>query len=105
VIASEARRARETARALTQAYESAPEINPGAEPKTILKSAGWPSDEDLTVVIVGHQPDLGEAAALAITGRAAGWSLRKGAVLWLASRVVAGKPEASLRAVISPDLL
>ena len=105
VLASEARRARETARALTDSYESVPELNPGAEPRAILRAAGWPSDADHAVVIVGHQPTLGDAAALALTGRAAPWKIKKGAIVWLTSRKVNGKPEASIRAVLSPDLL
>lgn len=105
VVASEARRARETARALTDAYESVADVNPDAEAKAILRAAGWPSDKDVTVVIVGHQPSLGEAAALAVTGRASPWRMKKGAVMWLESRPVAGKPEASIKAVLSPDLL
>lgn len=105
VVASEARRARETARALTDAYESVADVNPDAEPKAILRAAGWPSHKDITVVIAGHQPSLGEAAALAVTGRAAPWRLKKGAIVWLESRLVGGKPEASIRAVLSPDLL
>jgi phosphohistidine phosphatase len=105
VVASEARRARETARALTDAYESVPELNPGAEPKAYLAAAGWPSSDDRTVVLVGHQDGIGAAAALAVTGRASSWRMKKGAIIWLESRKVSGKPEASIRAVLSPDLL
>lgn len=104
-MASEARRARETARALTDAYESVPDLNPGATAKAYLKVAGWPSDDDRTVVLVGHQDGIGEAAALAVTGRVASWRMKKGAIVWLTSRPVDGKPEPSIRAVLSPDLL
>ena len=58
-------------------------------------------DATRTVVVVGHQPTLGQAAALALTGRAAQWSLKKGALWWLEFR----GDESVTRAVIAPDLV
>jgi phosphohistidine phosphatase len=55
--------------------------------------------------VVGHQPTLGRAAALALTGRAADWPIKKGAVWWLTRRVRDGEAEVVLRAVIGPDLV
>jgi phosphohistidine phosphatase len=55
------------------------------------------------VVVVGHQPDLGSAVAYLLSGAAADWSLKKGALCWLASRDK--EPRVVLRAAISPDLL
>ena len=54
-----------------------------------------------TVVVVGHQPTLGQAAALALTGKASDWSLKKGALWWLESR----GGEVVVRAVVAPDAL
>jgi phosphohistidine phosphatase len=66
----------------------------------VLAAAGWP-DRTSVVIVVGHQPTLGQAVARALTGRDEGWSLRKGALWWLRSR----DGEVSVRAVIGPDLL
>jgi phosphohistidine phosphatase len=55
------------------------------------------------VLVVGHQPTLGQAAALALTGDAAEWTIRKGAIWWLERRDRDEEP--LVRAVISPDLL
>jgi phosphohistidine phosphatase len=101
VIASPAKRAQQTAAALTGRYETGEEIGTSAAPQSILDVAGWP-DEDGAVVVVGHQPTLGQAAALAMTGKPDPWSLKKGAVWWLESRDGDG---VITRAVISPDML
>jgi phosphohistidine phosphatase len=102
VLASPARRAQETAQALTSRFEIRSELDTTATPQSVLKAAGWPRG-DRTVLVVGHQPTLGETAALLLTGRAQSWSLKKGAIWWFAQR---GRDDAPvLRAVIAPDLL
>ena len=102
VLASPARRAQETTQALAKNFETRDELGTGATPQSVLKAAGWPRG-DQAVVVVGHQPALGETAALLLTGRAAAWSIKKGAIWWLVRRE---RDDATvLRAVMSPDLL
>ena len=55
------------------------------------------------IVAVGHQPTLGSAAALALTGKAVRWHMKKGAIFWIASREGESMPR--VVAVLSPDLL
>jgi phosphohistidine phosphatase len=102
MLASPARRAQETARALAKNFETRAEIGTLATPQAILLAAGWPHSGRV-VVVVGHQPVLGQAAALALTGSVADWNVKKGAVWWLAHRDREDKPV--LRAVIGPDLV
>ena len=104
ILASPATRAQQTALALDADFITRDDIAPGAKPDAILKAAGWP-DAEGTVVIVGHQPSLGMAAALALTGKATYWSVKKGNVWWLTSRVREEGAQAVLRAVIPPDLI
>jgi phosphohistidine phosphatase len=66
--------------------------------KKILQAAGWPEGEG-TVIVVGHQPDLGAAAAH-LCGVVAGWSVKKGGLWWFED-----SQPIEVRAVISPDLL
>ena len=103
VMASPAKRAQQTARALAGKFETVAALGTGTDAKSVLAAVGWPADDDVTVVAVGHQPALGQAAALALTGKPAEWSLKKGALVWLAWRGRDGR--AQLRAAISPDLL
>ena len=72
-----------------------------ADPQSLLKAAGWPEAEG-TVVVVGHQPTLGQAVALALTGKPDEWSMKKGAIWWLETR---GRGNTVVRAVVAPDLL
>jgi phosphohistidine phosphatase len=100
ILTSPARRARETVQALARTFEVAEELATGAIPQAILKTAGWPRGGG-TVLVVGHQPTLGQTASLMLTGKAQEWRIKKGAVWWLARR----DRETILRAVIAPDLL
>jgi phosphohistidine phosphatase len=101
ILVSPAERAQQTARSLARRFETSGEVGTAAEPQSVLKAAGWPDGEG-TVVVVGHQPTLGQAAALALTGRPAEWSVQKGAIWWLESR---GRGEPRVRAVLAPDML
>lgn len=105
LISSPAVRARQTASALRDEFETSPSAAVGSGARALLAAAGWPSPERRTVVLVGHQPTLGEAAALALGGSVQPWSLKKGALVWLAQRSRGGKTETVLRAAISPDLV
>jgi len=101
VLASPAQRAQQTAQALTGRFKTSREVSAAAGPQSILKAVGWP-DGDGAVVVVGHQPTLGQAAALALTGSPADWSVKKGAIWWLDSR---GEADVVVRAVIAPDMV
>lgn len=102
VLASPARRAQETARALTKKIDTRREMGTLATALDLLRAAGWPHAEG-AVVVVGHQPTLGQAAAVALTGKILDWNIRKGAVWWFAWR--ASEAKAQLRVVMAPDLL
>jgi len=100
VIVSPAVRAQQTARALTKKFETSRDIGTSAGPQSVLKAAGWPEEQGM-VVVVGHQPTLGQAAALALTGEAADWSFKKGAIWWIESR----DGDVTVRAVLAPEFL
>lgn len=101
ILASPAVRAQRTARELSRRFETVAAVGLSARADGLLKAAGWPDVGKATVVVVGHQPTLGEAAALALTGRAAPWSLQKGALIWIKSPDGDG---ATLLAAVTPDL-
>lgn len=104
LISSPARRARETADALGARYKILDRLAPGARVGHLIEAAGWPKHKGM-VILVGHQPDLGRAAAALVSGAAAEWSLKKGGLWWLNSRVRDGEVQVVVRAVIAPDLL
>ena len=103
VLVSPAQRAQQTAHALTGSFETVAALAVGAGAQDVLAAAGWSARDDAVVVVVGHQPTLGQAAALALTGKPADWSLKKGGLIWLARHAPRERPQ--LRAVIAPDLV
>jgi phosphohistidine phosphatase len=104
VLSSPARRAEETAAALTDGAVVVASLAPGASAKAILQSANWPHGNG-TVVIVGHQPDLGRAASLILCGREQEWVLKKGSAWWFRSKATDLRMEVALVAVIHPDFI
>lgn len=104
ILASPAERTIGTAGYLSKEFEIVDGLAPGASAQTVLRVAGWPTSEG-TVIVVGHQPTLGAAAALAMTRKRLPWSLKKGAVVWLHRRQRADSEEVVLRAAIDPSLV
>ena len=104
VLVSPADRAQQTALALKRKFRIVPELAPGAAPSAVLAAAGWPDSRE-PVLVVGHQPTLGEVSALLLSGDAQGWSMRKGAVWWLSNRVRDGNAGVVLKVAIGPDFV
>ena len=104
VLASPARRARETADALGARYRIVERLAPGAAAGDILEACGWPSHKGV-VVVVGHQPDLGRSVALLVSGTEDEWSVKKGGLWWLSNRDRDGETQVVVRAALAPDLV
>jgi phosphohistidine phosphatase len=104
ILASPAARAQETAKALDRPFETVASIAPGADATAVLAAAEWPTAKG-AVLIVGHQPTLGQAAALLLAGESMDFSLKKGGIWWLSHRVRGEDAQVVLRAVVNPDLL
>ncbi len=99
VIASPAKRAVQTAKGLGMEFEERDALAPGASAAAILREAGWPHGKR-PVVIVGHQPTLGEAAAK-ILGMHGDLAIRKAAAWWF----VLKEDAVALRCVVDAELL
>jgi phosphohistidine phosphatase len=102
VLVSPARRALQTAEALTDEFEVVHGLAPGVAPASLMAACKWPEHKG-AVLIVGHQPTLGLLASTLIAGQAMPWSIKKGAVWWLSHQASDTSHSARLRAVISPD--
>jgi phosphohistidine phosphatase len=104
VLASPARRTQQTVAALERKFRTVDALRPDAAVDALLHAARWPDARE-PVLVVGHQPTLGLAAAWLMTREATPWVLRKGAVLWLRGRERDGEQQVLLHAALSPDLL
>lgn len=104
MLASPAKRTLQTAHALTDEVETHPLLHVGSSPGEVLRATGWP-ELSLTTVVVGHQPTLGQVAALLLSGEADDWSVPKGAILWLTKRERDREEQVVLRALLSPEFI
>ncbi|WP_176153897.1 phosphohistidine phosphatase SixA [Burkholderia vietnamiensis] len=105
ILTSPAARTVQTVEALTDQYRTVDALAPGGSVDDVLAAAGWPDGIAPTVVIVGHQPTLGCVAAELIARNGDSWSVKKGGIVWLASRTRDGNHQAVLRAVLTPELV
>lgn len=104
ILASPAKRAQQTAAALDLPYTTERRIGVQANIADLIAASNWPQTKG-TVILVGHQPTLGQLAARLLSGEPSDWNIRKGALWWFSSRASHYDDQTVLRAVVSPDLL
>lgn len=109
VLVSPARRAEQTAKVLGRKYKLRDELVPGSSTEDLLSLIKWSPDSGAphkgSVLLVGHQPTLGQLAARLLETPESVCDIRKGAVWWLRSRQREGQSRVALVAVVSPDLI
>ena len=104
ILASPALRTQQTAAALGMVFETVDEVGLSTNAVLLLAKAGWPQAQG-AVLIVGHQPTLGQVAAFLLSGEEQIWSMKKGALWWISNRVRHGEGKTVLRCVLAPELL
>ena len=85
IFVSPARRCEQTAQALGRKYKLREELAPGASADQLLALVQWPLAKG-TVLVVGHQPTLGQIIAQLLGLSATECTVKKGAVWWLRNR-------------------
>jgi phosphohistidine phosphatase len=107
IFASPAKRAQQTAAplvALGRKIKTVQVLAPQASAAEALAIADWPESK-YPVLIIGHQPALGEVAAWLVSGAPMPWAIKKGAVWWIRQRTRNETLQNTLIAVQSPDFL
>jgi phosphohistidine phosphatase len=104
ILVSPATRTLQTADALKRPYSVHKALAPESDAMSLLLAAGWP-DAGGTVMLIGHQPALGRAAMLLLSGIEADMSIKKAGLLWLSNRVRGTTQQNVLRAAIAPDMV
>ena len=104
VLVSPATRTLQTDQALGRYYDQVPALAPGASAEAVLAAAGWP-DAAYPVLIVGHQPTLGQVAMRLLAGQAGDLAVKKASIWWFQGREREGRLQVVLRAVAAPDWL
>ncbi|MES2077166.1 MAG: histidine phosphatase family protein [Pseudomonadota bacterium] len=104
VLVSPALRTLETAEPLGRKFKIHADLAPGADPEDVLRAANWPGAKE-SVLVIGHQPTLGQVAALLMTGEEMDWDIRKASAWWFAQREPGDPRSLYLKAVMSADLV
>jgi phosphohistidine phosphatase len=104
ILCSPALRCEQTVLPLGRKYKIRDELAPDVLPDSVLTAAQWP-DAKQPVLIVGHQPTLGQTAAKLLGMKPHELSIRKGAVWWFRSRERDGGDQVVLVAVLPPDMV
>ena len=106
ILASPAVRCQQTAKALGLPFETDRRLGTDSNAANLLAAAGWPDGGKASaVLIVGHQPTLGQIAALLLSGEEANWTVKKGAVWWFSNRTRQGETQTVLRAALLAEQL
>lgn len=109
ILVSPARRTQQTAKALERKFKTVDALAPDGSVSGLLDAARWPESRE-PVLVVGHQPTLGLAAAYLVAGvdvaAAAPWRIKRAGVWWLRSREAEdGRLEVSVVTVRAADFL
>lgn len=104
ILVSPALRTRQTIDAWRHDYALDEAVGLDATAQTLLDAAAWPRGDD-AVLVVGHQPTLGQVASLLLRDEDCGLSFKKGALWWFQQRERNGVLQTVLKTVINADLI
>lgn len=104
ILVSPARRNEQTAIALGRKFKMRPELGPGCSVAQLLELVQWPTAKG-TVLVLGHQPTLGQTIAQLLGLSTTECSVKKGAVWWLRNREREAHSQTVVVTVQSPEVL
>jgi phosphohistidine phosphatase len=106
VVSSPAQRALQTAVTLSSKVRPEPRLLPGASLEEALQAIKIDEAhmrKSGHLVVVGHQPLLGQLLSHLVSGKETCWSIKKGALWWLQRKDA--EPFWQVKAAIGPDLV
>jgi phosphohistidine phosphatase len=104
IFVSPARRCEQTALALGRKYKIRKELAPDATVEQLLELVQWPTAKS-PILVVGHQPILGETIAHLLGLQESDCPVKKGALWWLRNRDRDGIDQTVVVTVQSPEVL
>lgn len=104
ILSSPALRAEQTAKAMDRKFKINSALAPLSGVEDLLQLVNWPY-ASTCILVVGHQPTLGQTIAhlLGMPGQTC--AVKKGAIWWLRYRERNGEQETTVLSVQSPDML
>lgn len=104
ILVSPARRCEQTALVLGRKYKVRQELAVGATSAQLLELVQWPAHK-YPVLVIGHQPTLGQTIAQLLGLKESECAVKKGAIWWLRQRERDGVSQAVVVTVQSPEVL
>ena len=104
ILVSPARRCEQTALALGRKYKVRTELAPDASSAQLLELVQWPQAKSL-ILVIGHQPTLGQTIAQLLGLQEAECAVKKGALWWLRNRDRDGQSQTVVVTVQSPEVM
>lgn len=104
VMVSPAVRTLQTVEPLGRKFKVVNALAPGASAQELLHAVNWPNSKE-AVLVVGHQPTLGQVAALLLSGREQYWDIKKASAWWFVQREATDPDSLYLKAVMSAELV
>jgi phosphohistidine phosphatase len=104
ILVSPARRCEQTALALGRKYKIRSELSPGGTAAQLLALVQWPLSKS-PILVIGHQPTLGQTIAQLLGLQESDCPVKKGALWWLRSRDRDGRCQTAIVTVQSPEVL
>lgn len=104
ILVSPARRCEQTALALGRKYKIRSELAPDATPAQLLDLVQWPAHK-YPVLVIGHQPTLGQTIALLMGLKESECAVKKSSLWWLRNRDRDGRIQTVIVTVQSPEVL
>ena len=104
ILASPALRTVQTVEALGRSFKTDAALAPDAAASAVQAAAPRPDTRE-PVQIVGHQPTLGQVAALLIASIEQDWTIRKGSICWIAQKADEEVDEIYIRTIIGADMV
>ncbi len=101
---SPARRTEQTAQALGRKFKFNPALGPMGTPDQLLELVQWPNAKGC-VLVVGHQPTLGQTLSRLLGLTAQECAVKKGALWWLRYREREATGQTVVLTVQSPEVM
>jgi phosphohistidine phosphatase len=104
ILVSPARRCEQTALVLGRKYKIRSELAYAATPAQLLELVQWPVHK-YPVLVIGHQPVLGQVIAQLLGLKDSECAVKKGGLWWLRHRDRDGQSQTVVVTVQSPEVL
>lgn len=103
ILVSPSQRTMQTALALGRKFKVVAEVGTDSNVDQILAACNWPNSRE-PVLIIGHQPQLGEIVCRLVPGIHE-CAMRKGNVWWISQKDGEEDPMTFLKTVMTPELV